>query len=182
MNLNLAKKQIDASLIIELLNAQEYQTIQSNLILKKEKNTFFNAKKDINLPELLKIKKENKFAFKNKTIKIPNTIFNFNSSKNNKNFPINELQKSNKALSNNKVIGSIHLKTFEKNSIIANSVNMNVKKQTSLWFVQMKSFFLKMPKNNNNLWVLKNTEIYNLININYTINNTLFVLNKKNNI
>ena len=50
MNLNLAKKQIDASLIIELLNAQEYQTIQSNLILKKEKNTFFNAKKDINLP------------------------------------------------------------------------------------------------------------------------------------
>ncbi len=182
MNLNLAKKQIDASLIIELLNAQEYQTIQSNLILKKEKNTFFNAKKDINLPELLKIKKENKFTFKNKTIKIPNTIFNFNSSKNNKNFPINELQKSNKALSNNKVIGSIHLKTFEKNSIIANSVNMNVKKQTSLWFVQMKSFFLKMPKNNNNLWVLKNTEIYNLININYTINNTLFVLNKKNNI
>ena len=70
MNLNLAKKQIDASLIIELLNAQEYQTIQSNLILKKEKNTFFNAKKDINLPELLKIKKENKFTFKNKTIKI----------------------------------------------------------------------------------------------------------------
>ena len=77
MNLNLAKKQIDASLIIELLNAQEYQTIQSNLILKKEKNTFFNAKKDINLPELLKIKKENKFTFKNKFITIFSTIIIF---------------------------------------------------------------------------------------------------------
>ena len=74
--------------------------------------------------------------------------------------------------SNKQLIVSLTLNYFQNESIIINSLENTKLNSVFLSFIQLKSFFFKMPKDKKDAWKIKHNEIHSLMNL-----NTLFSLN-----
>jgi hypothetical protein len=129
MNLNKIKKKVNYSLVQKELKTANFQTIKSSLIIKQEGKSNYKQHTTLKFPEILKrIKKSSKNQFKDGIKKISTSEFkNYNQNK-------------------EQLIGHLTLNSFQKESILLNSLENTKLKSIFFSFIQMKSFFFKMPK------------------------------------
>lgn len=180
MNINLVKKRLSHSITEKEYFLVDYQVIQTSWTRNFEDPRIENLLKNTSIQEFMQ-KKVNSTENLDKINFLKNVskttfIKNFKSIKKEK--PIKSLERLKKT---NEVLGSAKLFSFNNKVEISEFLNKSKKNKltTGFWFVQLKQFFFKMPKDNIDSWVVKETEIYQKINVTNITNLNLFSINSK---
>ena len=179
MNLNLNKKKLSHSIIENEITLLDYQVIQTCWKINLESEKKNDNQKNTIFQDLLKKKVNpiNNLQQKNVLKKLSKITFIANFKNNMQNKPLKQLE--NVKISN-QIIGATKIFSFKNNLQIIEFLKKSTKSNlTNFWFVQLKQFFLKMPKDDINLWFIKKTDIYNTINITNLTNFNLFNINIK---
>lgn len=129
MNLNKIKKKVNYSLVQKELKTSNFQVIKSYLLIKQEGNNSYKQHTTLKFPEILKNAK------KNSNNKLKNSVKKISTS---------EFKKYSK--NKEQLIGHLTLNSFQKESAIINSLENAKLNSVFFSFIQLKSFFFKMPK------------------------------------
>lgn len=180
MNLNINKKKISHSIINKEISLVNYQILKTSWKQETNNEQINDLHKKINFQEILKqkINSNNNGQTKNKSKNLGQTIFNNKSKVNNDILLIKQLKNNN-----TKIIGALNLSLsfFNNKSLIDETIKNELKntQTVSFWFIQLKSFFFKMPQNNISSWKIKQESIYSCLNFNCISNFNIFNINKK---
>jgi len=134
MNLNKIIKKVNYSLVQKEITTTNFQIINSSLVIKQEGSNSYKRHTVLKFPEILKkIKTISNSNLKDKTKKLSSSTF----------------KKYNKTTGNEnkkQLIGNLSLNSFQNQTIIVNSLERTKLNSIFFSFIQLKSFFLKMPQ------------------------------------
>ena len=182
MSIKKIKKQLNFSITKKELTSVNYLTIKTSW--NPNENQIHDVSEihnNYNFQEILKEKINFESTLNNKKYSksISQTLF---SDKFNNTQKILLLRQLNQKNGSKDIVGFLNLNSFynDKNQMY-NYLNENKKnsQKTSLWFIQSKNFFIKMPQSNINSWFLNTNNINNIINITSINNFNVLNINKK---
>jgi hypothetical protein len=140
MNLNKIKKKVNYSLVQNEIVTTSFQSINSSLLIKQEGSNSYKRHTILKFPEILKkIKTISNSNLKNKAKKLSSSTF--------KKYNQNNFSKTNSNESKKQLIGNLTLNSFQNKTIIVNSLENTKLNSIFFSFIQLKSFFFKMPEN-----------------------------------